>query len=138
MSTSKDNAASSVNGQAKETQKAVATEKTTLKENLKLQEEKPELSSYHVAAKPAKSIEERLNRFQELEMLKDRREELTEALKQLDKFQISPTGGANLKLSDGKSNTFAIAHPSVIGEMIALAKSKLTTELQSIDEQFIL
>jgi hypothetical protein len=87
---------------------------------------------------PTSTIQERINRFHELELLKEKRDEVEEALGQLDKFQISPTGSANMKLSDGKGNTFGIAHPIVIGEMVALAKSKLKSELEKIDTSFIL
>jgi hypothetical protein len=102
-------------------------------------DKKPELSNYQVSAPATTStIQERITRFHELELLKEKRDEVEEALGQLDKFQISPTGSANMKLSDGKGNTFGIAHPIVIGEMVALAKSKLKSELEKIDASFIL
>jgi hypothetical protein len=124
---------------------ANGTAKTTEKEKPQAQQQpeqnqKPELSNFVVSKeeKPNTTIQERINRFHELELLKEKRDEVEEALGQLDKFQISPTGSANMKLSDGKGNTFGIAHPIVIGEMVALAKSKLKSELEKIDASFIL
>ncbi len=98
----------------------------------------PELSNFQVSPPVTTTIQERINRFFELEKLKERRDEVEESLDQLGKFQLSPTGSANMKLSDGKGNSFGIAHPIVIGEMIALAQSKLKLELARIDALFIL
>jgi hypothetical protein len=130
MSTKDTNTPTNVNG---------ATKTNSPAPKIETQEKKPELSNYQVSAPvPTSTIQERINRFHELELLKEKRDEVEEALGQLDKFQISPTGSANMKLSDGKGNTFGIAHPIVIGEMVALAKSKLKSELEKIDTSFIL
>jgi hypothetical protein len=84
------------------------------------------------------NIEQRLEKFHQLEKLKERRDTIQDALDDLADFHIAPTGGANLQLQDSKRNTFAIAHPVVIGEMVTLAKKKLQEELDAIDAQFIL
>lgn len=103
----------------------------------------PELSKFQVSAdtdqvqKP-KPIQERINRFYELEKLMERRDTLVEHLEKLGGFNVSPTGSAHLKITDDKGNSFGIAHPIVIGEMVHLAKLKLNTELETVEAQIIL
>jgi hypothetical protein len=135
MATSK-NAPS--NGATKETAATTAENSTTEQKEQLQADPKPELSCYQVNAKPHSTIEERINRFLQLSKLLERREKVTEALEDLNDFQISPTGGANLKLTDSKGRTFAIAHPVVIGEMVAVANQKLHDELNIIDAAFLI
>lgn len=131
------------NGATKENVVSIAnpkTEATTTPEQKATTpqaKETPELSKFHVEG-PKTPIEERINRFLELNRLLERREKITEALDDLNEFQISPTGGANLKLTDGRGKTFAIAHPVVIGEMVHFAKQKLQEELNQVDAMFII
>jgi hypothetical protein len=83
-------------------------------------------------------IEARLKKLEELQELSDKREAIVDHLESLNKFYISPSGqGCNLKLTDSKGNTFGISHPSIIGEMIHMAKSKLQDELTRIEEAFV-
>lgn len=89
------------------------------------------------AAKP-KSIQERINRFYELEKLMERRDTLVEHLEKLGGFNVSPTGSAHLKITDDKGSSFGIAHPIVIGEMVHLAKLKLNAELETVEALIIL
>lgn len=107
---------------------------------------KPELSNLVVKGKtetadnqqPEKklrSIEERLLKIDELNDLVDKRESIVEALKNVTSFYISPAGNAHLKFQDSKGITFGIAHPSVIGEMVAMAAAKLNAELTAIDKK---
>lgn len=80
------------------------------------------------------SIEDRLKKLEEINELAERREVVTDAIQNLSGFYISPEGsGCNLRLQDSKGKTFAIAHPSVIGEMVAMAKEKLSAELARIE-----
>jgi hypothetical protein len=84
--------------------------------------------------KPLPAIEARLKKLQEINDLAERREVVTEAIQNLSGFYISPEGtGCNMRLQDSKGKTFAIAHPNVIGEMVAMAKEKLSTELSRIE-----
>lgn len=79
-------------------------------------------------------IEARLKKLEEITELAERRETVTTAIQNLTGFYISPEGGScNLKLQDSKGKTFAIAHPSVIGEMVSMAKVKLSAELVRIE-----
>lgn len=89
-------------------------------------------------AKGIAPIAERIKRFEELEKLLEKREQISEAIDNLNDFYIAPTGGAQIQLRDSKSNTFAIAHPSVIGEIVAMLKNKLGSELNELDSKFIL
>ena len=83
-------------------------------------------------------ITARLKRLDELRELAQRRETVAEAIQNLTEFYIAPDGrGCNLKLQDSKGKTYAIAHPSVIGEMVSLAKNKLTTELANIENSIV-
>ena len=83
-------------------------------------------------------IEARIKKLDELQNLAERRETVRQAIQNLEGFYISPEGGScNLKLSDSKGKTFAIAHPSVIGEMVSLAKTKLSTELTKIENSIV-
>lgn len=78
----------------------------------------------------------RLKKLLKIQQLADRRETLLEALENLSDFYVTPDGnGCNLRFSDSKGHTFGIAHPIVIGEMVSLAKSKLTAELEKIENQ---
>jgi len=80
------------------------------------------------------TIEARLKKLEEINDLAERREVVTDAISNLAGFYISPEGtGCNLRLQDSKGKTFAIAHPSVIGEMVAMAKEKLSAELNRIE-----
>lgn len=103
---------------------------------------KPELSEMKVSAnghtEPVKSIQDRINRFYELERLMERRDTLVEHLEKLGGFTVAPTGGAHMKITDDRGNSFGIAHPMVIGEMVHLAKEKLQAELTSVESQIIL
>lgn len=79
-------------------------------------------------------IEARLKKLDEINNLADRRQVVAEAIENLTGFYISPDGnGSNLRLTDSKGKTFAIAHPSVIGEMVSMAKQKLSAELTRIE-----
>ena len=70
-------------------------------------------------AKKLPSIEARLKKLADITELAERRDTVTEALQNLHGFYISPEGGScNLRLTDSKNKTFAIAHPFVIGEMV--------------------
>ena len=88
---------------------------------------------------PAKSetIEKRLERFAQLERLKERRDQVTEALEDLNNFHLSAAGSASLKLTDSRNTTFAISHPLVIADMVESAKAKLAAEVAAIDAQFL-
>ncbi|MEP7319714.1 MAG: hypothetical protein ABI921_13260 [Panacibacter sp.] len=105
---------------------------------------KPELSNLTVSApapgeshKPA-TIQERINRFYELEKLMERRDLVVEHLEKLGGFTVTPTGGAHMKITDDKGIAFGIAHPHVIGEMVHIAKEKLRAELETIEAQIII
>ena len=81
-------------------------------------------------------IEQRLKKLAKLQQLAERREILIDAIENLQGFYISPDGnGCNLRLQDSKAKTFAIAHPIIIGEMVSMAKSKLSAELEKIESQ---
>lgn len=112
---------------------------------------KQDLSKFKVAAKadekpaakeptkePAKrpAIEERIKKFERLQNLLERRDTIKEALDNVSSFYISPAGTCNLKFQDSNGKGFGIAHPSVIGEMVHLAKVKLEKELQEIEDSF--
>lgn len=91
-------------------------------------------STQSTHTKPLPPIEARLKKLNEINELADRREVVKEAIQNLAGFYISPDGtNCNLRLQDSKGKTFAIAHPSVIGEMVSLATAKLTTELERIE-----
>lgn len=84
--------------------------------------------------KPLPTIEARLKKLNEINELAERREVVKDAIQNLAGFYISPDGtNCNLRLQDSKGKTFAIAHPSVIGEIVSLATAKLTTELERIE-----
>lgn len=83
------------------------------------------------------TIQERLAKFDALSKILERREQVADALEELTNFYIPPTGtGCKLTLQDGRNNSFAISNPAVIAEIVALAKTKLQTELDNIDNQF--
>ena len=94
----------------------------------KREDAKPEIK------KALPTIEARLKKLQQINDLVERREVVTDAIDNLSGFYISPEGtGCNLRLTDSKGKTFAIAHPSVIGEMVSMAKEKLSAELNRIE-----
>ena len=99
---------------------------------------KPELSNTIISAPvPPPTIEQRIAKFKQLETVLERRDQISDAIKQLDDFYIAPSGNScNLKLTDSRNKTFAISHPSVIGEMIHLARTKFQAELTAIDTEF--
>ncbi|NNV57353.1 hypothetical protein [Limnovirga soli] len=122
------------NGATKDVKPAAAPKQ----EQPKAPEQKPELSNFGVPA-PAKtpSIEDRMNKFHALGKLLERREKISDAVDSLSDFYISPSGDScNVRLTDSKGKTFAISHPIVIGEIVAMAKAKLLAELATIDNDF--
>lgn len=86
---------------------------------------------------PLPPIEARLKRLEELQELVEKRETVVEALENLNRFYVTPSGGCNLKLTDSKGMSFGIAHPIVIGEMVNMAKAKLQDELTKIENAFV-
>ncbi len=83
------------------------------------------------------TIQERLAKFESLSKILERRDQVADALEELNNFFIAPTGtGCSLRLSDSKGKTFTINNSSVIEEMVNLAKTKLVAELETIDNQF--
>lgn len=81
-------------------------------------------------------IAERLKKLERIQQLVDRREVVLEALENLNGFYVAPDGnGCNLRFQDSKGKTFGIAHPSVIGEMVSLAKGKLSAEIEKLESQ---
>lgn len=99
--------------------------------------EKPELSNLSVGAAKSKlpPIEERLKKLEQLQELADRREVLLQHIDNLSRFYVSDSGGCNLKLTDSKGNSFGIAHPIIIGEIVAMSTHKLRTELDEIESK---
>lgn len=102
----------------------------------------PELSKLVVHGETAQkqekkshSIEEKLLKIEELNELVERRDVIEEALTKVSNFYVSSAGNAQLKFTDSKGGSFGIAHPSVIGEMVHLAKAKLKEELEAIDSK---
>lgn len=81
------------------------------------------------------TIEARLQKLEDLQKLVERRETLKDAIDNLGGFYIAPSGNCNLRLQDSTGKTFAIAHPSVIGEMVDMAKARLNSELSKIESQ---
>lgn len=102
---------------------------------------KPELSNLTVSADTIEKKTEQLPnlgaKFTQLQKLMERREQIGEALEDVTNFTISPTGGANVNFRDAKGNSFAIAHPIVIGEMVSMAKNRLQEELNKIDSEIV-
>ena len=87
-----------------------------------------------VLARPMPTIEARLKKLDELNELVEKRDNVLSALDNVKKFYVSPTGqGCNLKLTDSTGNSFGIAHPAVIGEIVAMATDKLQQELNKIE-----
>lgn len=81
-------------------------------------------------------IEARLKKLSRINELAERRELLLEGIENLGAFYIAPDGSScNLRLQDSKGKTFAITHPSVIGEIVSLSKSKLQAELDKVEGQ---
>lgn len=87
-----------------------------------------------VIARPMPTIEARLKKLDELNELVEKRDNVLSALDNVKKFYVSPTGqGCNLKLTDSTGNSFGIAHPAVIGEIVVMATAKLQQELDKIE-----
>lgn len=84
------------------------------------------------------TMQERLDRFYELQRLEEKREQIIEALERVNGFQLSGTGGENMRLQDSKGQTFSISHPIIIGEMVHQAKSKLQQLLAEVEAQFVI
>ncbi|HEX8356887.1 MAG TPA: hypothetical protein VF610_05740 [Segetibacter sp.] len=83
-------------------------------------------------------IEARLNKLKQLQELVEKREVIVDHLENLNRFYISPNGqGCNLKLNDSKGNSFGIANPIVIGEIVHMSKAKLQDELTKIENAFV-
>lgn len=107
----------------------------------KTAEAKPALTPPVIAAEKRESvfnslppIAARLKKLEEITELAERREVITDAIQNLLCFYIAPDGtGCNLRLQDSKGKSFSIVHPSVVAEMVSMAKGKLSTELIRIE-----
>lgn len=82
------------------------------------------------------TIEQRIEKFKELEKLVARRDEILEAIEKLNSFTISPTGGGNLRLADSNGQTISISHPMVIADMVGSSKSKMLDLLDEVNAKF--
>lgn len=97
----------------------------------------PEVKKNIPEKKVLPPIQTRLSKLRDLNKILERREEVAEALENLTDFYIAPTGNAcNLKLQDSKNKTFVISNAAIVAEMVELAKGKLQSELNEIDNQF--
>lgn len=144
MTASNNNALENGKDNKPELSNIVVSKDNTVKPGTSTPAPKPQQQNPKAAAQPHKPIEEkklpsmaeRIKKFEELETILKRRNSLEEHLQNVKTFYISPTGNSHLKLTDSNGKTFGIAHPIVIGEIVAMTKLKLQKELDEIETQF--
>lgn len=87
---------------------------------------------------PAAPISERLERLEFLNSLCTQRDEVTEAIEKLQRFNQSPHGGQQIIFRGAGGESTATHHPIVIEAMVEVATSKLKAKLREIEMQILL
>ena len=102
---------------------------------LKAETQSKEKMTTIAAATPAvlPSIGDRLKKLDSLNKLLDKRVLLVDALEDVQNFVHSTTAPAKIQFVDSKNQGFQITNSLVIAEMVALAESKLLTEIEKVD-----
>jgi len=96
----------------------------------------PEKRESVTTKKSLPTLEEKLNVLGELNSLVQKRDLVREALKDVSKFYISPSGNCQVKMTDSNGKSFTISHPAVIEEILSHVTFKLEEELDKVETQF--
>ena len=87
---------------------------------------------------PAKvlSLDERINKVENLQLLVNKRTKLVEARRDLEKFQIGSNDfNCNFMLKDSEGNTFSTTFTPGIKKVIEFLKSSFDNSVEEIEEQ---
>lgn len=82
-------------------------------------------------------INERLEKLERLNMLIAQRDEVTEALDNLQKFEQSPNGGQQVIFRSANGQSTSTQNPVAIAAMVAQGVTMLKAKLADIDSQII-
>ena len=84
---------------------------------------------------PELSLEQKIEKVENLKMLIEKREILEDSRKKLNAFVIgSPQFGENIKLTDEHGNTFQTSNTEVLTKVIATIKDTLIEKIKEIEK----
>ena len=129
----------------KTVEKKTATEKkeevktTSSVSTAKIEEPKKPIVEIPVstpAPVPELSLEQKIEKVENLKLLIEKREILEESRKKLNAFVIgSPQFGENIKLTDEHGNTFQTSNTEVLTKVVATIKNTLIDKIKDIEKE---
>jgi len=129
----------------KTVEKKTATEKkeevktTSSVSTAKIEEPKKPIVELPVptpAPVPVLSLEQKIEKVENLKLLIEKREILEESRKKLNAFVIgSPQFGENIKLTDEHGNTFQTSNTEVLTKVVATIKNTLIDKIKDIEKE---
>jgi hypothetical protein len=85
---------------------------------------------------PELSLEQKIEKVENLKILIEKREILEESRKKLNAFVIgSPNFGENIKLTDEEGNTFQTSNTEVFTKVVATIKETLIEKIKEIETE---
>jgi hypothetical protein len=85
---------------------------------------------------PELSLEQKIEKVENLKVLIEKREVLEESRKKLNSFVVgSPQFGENIKLTDENGNTFQTSNTEVFSKVVETIKSTLIEKIKEIETQ---
>ena len=85
---------------------------------------------------PELSLEQKIEKVENLKILIEKREILEDSRKKLNAFVIgSPQFGENIKLTDEHGNTFQTSNTEVLSKVIATIKDTLVEKIKEIETE---
>ena len=102
----------------------------------KKEEVKKTLSVETPAPVPELTLEQKIEKVENLKLLIEKREILEDSRKKLNAFVIgSPQFGENIKLTDEHGNTFQTSNTEVLSKVIATIKDTLVEKIKEIETE---
>jgi len=125
-----------------ETKTTVSSEKPQTKENTPKSNVIDKITSREVntevkkEVKPELTLEQRIEKVENLKILIEKREILEESRKKLNAFVVgSPQFGENIKLTDENGNNFQTSNTEVFTKVIDTIKTTLVEKIKEIEQE---
>ena len=124
--------------ETKEEVKKASSVLTAKEENSKIEEQKKPIVETTVPTPPPVpelTLEQKIEKVENLKLLIEKREILEETRKKLNAFVIgSPQFGESIKLTDEHGNTFKTSNTEVLTKVVATIKDTLIEKIKEIEK----
>jgi hypothetical protein len=125
--------------ETKEEVKKTSSVLTAKEENSKVEEQQKPIVETPVPTPPPVpelTLEQKIEKVENLKLLIEKREILEESRKKLNAFVIgSPNFGENIKLTDEEGNTFQTSNTEVFTKVVATIKETLIEKIKEIETE---